>query len=201
MHNYIVSSSLSPAEEQTNRTILESAVSYDMYNHWLSAEMLSDGGHAAAATYSSAALSLPSGWLLADAVTSGVAAYVRRHQEWRSGAFKVRAHWMSDVSGGAVRFGCCVFPVSIDTVYPTFAVSVGNNVDGPASANQVQVTEFLASALTSTSMVNASNCGVMIGFRRAGANAADTNTGTVRLLGLELVYLEDKRQVGNVFRG
>lgn len=197
MHNLNVGSLLTKSQEHTNWATIENACSRDIYSYWLNAEMLGEGGHAAAATFTVATLTGPSYWALADGVVSGVAAYVRRHEEWRAGSFKVKVHWTSDVAGDNVRFGVCVAPVQEDAAYPTFSVMLGNTVAGPGTANYTQVTTFNASALSVGSAIDLADVGVMVGVRRA--TSGDTNTGTVKIFGVELIYFETQRVVGEGF--
>lgn len=199
MHNYTVAQNASPTQLLANMAILEQAVSNDIYSYWFNAEMLGDGGHASGATYTAATLSSPSYWALADGVTSGITGYVRRHGEWRCGVFKVKVHWSSSVAGNAVRLGVDVVPVLENAAAPTFAVTVAKTVDAPATANHTKVTEFTTSPLSERSAMDASKCGVIVSVRRAGGNAADTNTGTVSVYGVELLYVESKHVVGSAF--
>lgn len=198
MHNFIVSATPSAIQQATNMSVLESACSSDMYSHWLSAEMLSEGGHASAAIYTAATLSSPSYWALADGVTSGVGAYIRRHHEWKSGAFKLKVHWASDATGGAVRTGADIAPVSEETTLPAFAVTKVATVDAPAVADTIVVTELSSSALSLRSAISREHCGLVIGFRRAGGHGDDTNTGTVKVFGIELIYTESRHNVGDL---
>lgn len=197
MHNLNMGSQLTQAQERTNWSTIENACSKDMYSYWLNAEMLGDGGHAAGATYVVATLSGPSYWALADCVVSGVAAYVRRHAEWKAGSFKVKVHWTSDAAGDNVRFGACVAPVQEDAAYPTYSVMLGNTVAGPGTANYTQVTEFNESTLAVGSAIDPADVGVMVGLRRA--TSGDTNTGIVKIFGIELIYFETQRVVGEGF--
>lgn len=196
MHNLNVGSQLTPAQEHANWTIVEQACSRDIYSYWLNAEMLSDGGHAAAATYTAATLTMPSYWLCADAVVSGVTAYVRRHEEWKAGSFKIKLHWTSDVAGDSVRIGTGVVPVTPAAAYPSLQL-YANLPNGPSVANYVLVNEFNTDGLSQMSAIDLSHCGVRVDIRRG--TAGDTNTGNVKIFGVELIYFETKRVVGEGF--
>lgn len=196
MHNLNVGSQLTRSQEHTNWAVIENACSRDMYNYWLSAEMLSDGGHASAATYTVATLTMPSHWVLPDAVISGVTAYVRRHEEWKAGSFKIKLHWTSDVAGNSVRIGTGVVPVEPDTTYPALQL-YANLPGGPGVADEITVTEFNTSGLSVMSAITPLHCGVRVDIRRG--TAGDTNTGDVKIFGVELIYFETQRVVGEGF--
>lgn len=193
MHNLVVGGGLSDSQQSSNIDIINTACDSDHYTYFFSPEALAEGGFASAATYGANTSTSPSLWVLANAVTSGVKGFVRRHKEWKHGYFLIRLYWRSNVASNNV-----LFSVAVDPIVPSeaFATSLTNfTVAASATATGMKVTELNSAALAAASQVTPENLGVMVVVSRVGGDALDTNTGDVYIYGIEIEYVEAKRML------
>lgn len=195
MHNLVMAGNPTDAQHISNIEVMVRSIDHEIYTYHFNAEMLGEGGFASAATYAAGGTSAsPGRWELANAVTSGVKGFVRRHHEWRDGFFSINIYWRTTATGGSVVFSVCVDPV---VASDAFAITESQfTVPAPAVAAGMKVTNLTSASLALASRINASNLGVIAIVSRVGGDAADTNTGTVNIYGVEIVYQEARRMVG-----
>lgn len=195
MHNFYVTGNTSISMLNTNMNLLEKACDGGFYKVWSSAADLDDGGAASAPTRVAGVLNqLPPSWSLQNAATTRVCGYVPRFVGWENGAFSMTVHYGTTVVGGDIAFRCVVLPIKADVAANTSAIQTV--VAAPAATGTISTVTFHTAALNTMSAINSSHIGVMFSIGRAGADAADTCTGAIRIYGVELTYHEIKRATG-----
>lgn len=200
MHNFVVDGKLTEPQMHTNMDVLERNCNADFYSVWRDAIQLEDAAFGSSATYVTATASLPAHWTLADSVNSGVSFYVRRHPTWLHGGFDIKVHWSTDAKGGGVRFGVDVNPVTNGGTWDSFSTSGFTVTSASAGASLLFVDTLSSTDLKRACRVDPSHVGYHVTLRRTGSNAEDTNTGTVSLYGIELLYVEGKRNTGGTVK-
>lgn len=194
MHNLVLAGNPTDAQHVSNIEVISRSIDHEIYTYHFNPEMLSEGGFASAAAYVAGSSTEPSYWELADGVTSGVKGFVRRHHEWRDGFFSVNLYWSSDAANNEVVFSVCVDPIVPSTAFATSAASF--TVSATSSATGMKTNTLSSATLAAASRVNAQHLGVLLTVSRLGADAADRNTGTARIYGVEIVYHEARTMVG-----
>ncbi len=126
---------------------------------------------------------------------SSVCFYVQRHGEWRDGVLSVVPHYSVDVAGGDIAWQLSVSRIAKLT---TPSLTTTEIVRAAPLAADVITTVDLSDALVSpTSGIDKRYVGVMISVGRVCDSEFDTNDGEVKLYGVELVYKESRRVVGD----
>lgn len=194
MHNLVLAGNPTDAQHISNIEVMSRCIDHEIYTYHFNADMLSEGGLAAAATYSAGASTEPSRWALVNASTSGVKGFVRRHHEWRDGFFSVNLFWRNTVASGNVALSVCVDPIVASESFALSASSFTMPISSVTAG--MKMTELTSASLAAASRVNANNLGVLVSVSRVGGDAADTNTGSLYIYGVEIVYHEARRMVG-----
>jgi hypothetical protein len=198
MHNFNLTSIPTPQQSVTNLSILEESCNNNSYSHWVGASVLHDNGSGTFATYVAATSTTPEHWKLVNAATSGVGFYVRRHSDWEYGSFDLNVHWSTDVGLNNVVMSVTATPFISGSTVPAvtdcpFTVAAGIR-------NAIVVTKLSSAALRQSSLIDRSKCGIYVRLSRVGADGSDTNTGDVSIYGIELVYNEAKRVIGDTIK-
>lgn len=196
MHNLNTTNVQSDSVLGTNMQVVDAALDSVAYEVWVNASGLEDAGDTASPTYRTGDLTTgrPAQWRLANGVTSGVSAYVKRNSQWKHGLVSVTPHYSSTVSGNSIVWKVTIVPIKNLTA-PT-ATSVSLTKDGPATASVITTVDLKDSTMSKYVAIDPSHIGVLVCVGRVGGDAADTNTGVVYLYGLNIVYRELTRVVG-----
>lgn len=199
MHNFVVDGKLTEPQMHTNMDVLERNCNADFYSVWRDATQLEDAAFGSSATYVTATGSVPAHWELADTVLSGVSFYVRRHPAWLSGGFDIKVHWSTNPKAGDVRWGIDINPVVSGGTFGSFS-GAGVTASPAGAADTLTVSTLSSSDLKGICIVDPSHLGYHVLLRRTGNGVADTNTGTVSLYGIELLYVEGRRNTGGTVK-
>lgn len=198
MHNFNLTTVPTASQNVTNLSILEESCNNNSYSYWFGANDLFDSGAARFATFVTGTSSVPAHWLLVNANSSGIGAYIRRHQDWKYGSFDFKVHWSSSASSGNVVFYATAEPTTALSAFPSatncsFTVAAG-------TADIPQVDTLMSASLRQESLIERSKMGIYVRLSRIGGDAADTNAGDIAIYGIELVYNEAKRVIGDAIK-
>ncbi len=198
MHNFNVSGNPSASQNVTNLNILEESCNNNSYSHWVNALGLYDTSGATFASFITGVNRVPPHWLLTNGNSSSVGFYVRRHGDWKYGSFDVVVHWSTSVASNNVYFGVKVDRYrEVDIVIPgtskATAVAAG-------AVDAIKMTRFVSSEVRIDSLVDRSCSGIYVHVSRDGGNVLDTNTGDVSIYGVDLIYNETKRVIGDIIK-
>lgn len=203
MHNLIVGGSTPKSIKDTNDRIVESALTYDVNSHWISANELELAS--GKATYTAATISSPGYWTVFEGSAGYVSGYVRRHQEWRDGTIGANLHWSSNiVSDGqdtcAWRMAigkAALKPVDVGFPTPTkweWDITFDTN-------NSLIVTPLRSSSLNGETWITTKHGGLWVLIGKEAADAADTCTADRKIYGIEVVYYQRRNQAGSYKTG
>lgn len=198
MHNFNLTSTPTASQSATNLSILEESCNNNSYSYWVDANGITDAALASSALLIAPTSTDPSSWTLTNGVTSGVCFYVRRHNDWKYGSFDLNVHWSTNANSGNVLFSATAAPITHQTAFPTpsacnFTVAVGDRLFPTLNL-------LSSAALRQASLIERSKMGIYVILSRIGGDAADTNTGDVSIYGIELIYNESKRVIGDAIK-
>ncbi len=139
----------------------------------------------------------------ANAADQTARAMVRRPERWLNGIVKIKGiHYTGDVTGGNFWGDDYSFELySRGLATPVSVIAAGGatlTLPGPPTAHYFQYYDLVASNLHFLA-INTSHDWIGIKINRDGANAADTNTGVLRVIGIDLEYQEKARSIGENF--
>lgn len=203
MHNLIVGGSTPQSVKDSNDRVIETALTYDLYSHWISANELelSSG----LATYTAATGSEPGHWNLFEGSAGYLSGYVRRHQEWRDGTIGANIHWSANTKGGGAKVAtwrmglgiAALKPVGVGFPTPTkFAWDLSFDTDW-----SLIVSELRSASLNAESAITAKHGGVWVLIGKEAADAGDTCTSDRNLYGIEIFYRQRTNQAGQYKTG
>lgn len=196
MHNFNLTPIPTASQNVTNLSILEESCNNNSYSHWVDINSMTDAALASSALLIVPTSTTPGAWELPNAVTSGVCFYVRRHGDWKLGAFDLKVH----AYGGGT--GNVVYNASITNVIDStaFASPTTCSFDAVAYTTSPKVCTLLSSALRVSSSIDKRHVGSYVVLMRVGANGSDTLASSVYITGVELIYNETKRVVGETIK-
>ena len=203
MHNLIVGGSTPKSIKDTNDRIVESALTYDVNSHWISANELelSSG----AATYTAGTVNSPAYWTIKEGAAGYLTGYVRRHQEWRDGTLGINLHWsaLEGESAGPVavfRLGIGVAalkPVNVGFTAPTlFAYSLVYD-----TFDSLIVSTLRSAPLNAETAITTKHGGAWVIIGKAAADIGDTSTSDRKIYGIEVFYTQRRNQAGSYKTG
>jgi hypothetical protein len=198
MHNFNLTTIPTASQSVTNLSILEESCNSNSYSYWVSAGDLYDDGSTVFSGFNTGTSTVPSHWLLRNGGSSGVGFYIKRHNDWKYGSFDIRPHWSSTVANGIVKM-----LVKVDTFTQGSAATAGSSVAQlftVGSANVINTTLMQNSATRIDSLTDRSKIGLYFHLQRDGSAILDTNTGDVGIYGIELIYNEVKRVIGDAIK-
>lgn len=198
MHNFNVSSNPTVSQSVTNLNILEESCNNNSYSHWVNALGLYDTAGATFASFITGANRVPPHWLLTDGNASRIGFYVRRHGDWKYGSFDVVIYWSTSAANNNVLFG-----VKVDRFNETDGVVAGTQEDTVVAAGAVdtiKMTKLISAQVRQDSLIDRSYSGIYVHVARTGGDALDTNTGDVSIYGIDLIYNESKRVIGDAIK-
>lgn len=195
MHNLDTNPRQNVSEVSANLALLETGLDSCSYETWCPATALEDAQLSVAATYMLGSKSMPSYWELLDGVYSGVCYYLKRSPVWYHGALSVEIHYTSDAASGDVVFDVQMSPVLDGEDFSTpisreVVATMGDTANYPHSAM------LDSTSIRTDSFLDASRMGMLVTVGRVGTSSDDTNTGDVKLFGINIIYHETKRTIG-----
>ena len=194
MHNLSTTNVQVESVASTNITVIDVGLDSVVYRHWCGAGALDDMAETGTPTYhiGNKGVYAPR-WTLPNGVVSAVGFYAPRNPNWMFGAFSLLVHYDSSSTTGSIGWRLYVTPV-VNLVTAAGSV-VSETLSSPTVANATTTAEFITADLSSGSQIDKQHVGVVVAVGRDGVT--DTNNGDVNVYGIELIYREKRRMVGN----
>lgn len=194
MHNLALTGFENPSVMSNNMTVIDKALDSVAHRVWVGASSIDSMNSATFPTYhvGSSGVYGPR-WNLPDGVTSEIGFYYPRNRDWIFGVLSLVVHYSASSTSGTIDWKVYITPITNLTVASGTGITSSEN--SPTVANAITTKEFNTASIAATSEIGKEHVGVAVTIGRRGAT--DTNNGDVYIYGVELVYKEKRRTVGD----
>lgn len=194
MHNFALTGFENSSVMFNNMTVIDQALDSVTHKIWVGATDLEDMTGAKAPTYHAGVAGVYGPrWGIADGEDCIVGFYTPRNRDWMFGVLSMVVHYSASSTSGTIGWSVYITPITNLTVASGTAVNI--TADPPTVASAATTKEFNTSEIAALSQVGKEHIGVVVGIGRNGSS--DANAGDVFIYGVELVYKEKRRMVGD----